>query len=101
VQRRDLTAAQRAIVAARALPIYEEAALKRQQTGKSADGEAGGRGKAKPPGKSSPEVRSREAAGAVFKVSDKSVRQAKALLAEVPDLAGQVARALVKSLLRG
>jgi hypothetical protein len=90
VQRRDLTAAQRAIVAARSLPMFEDAAKARMLSGKSADGEAGGRGRAKPSGSTSQRVSSRESAGIIFKVSDKSVQQAKAVLAEAPDLASQV-----------
>lgn len=93
VQRRDLTSAQRAIVAARAMPLFEEAGLARMKTGKSADGESGGRGKRKdekPSGGSHQRVSSREAASQVFKVGAQSVQQAKALLSEAPDLATQV-----------
>jgi hypothetical protein len=90
VQRRDLTAAQRAIVAARTLPLFEEAARKRQETGVSVDGEAGGRGRKKTSGQNCPEVLSAEQAGKPFKVSATYVKQAKALLADAPDLAVQV-----------
>jgi ParB-like chromosome segregation protein Spo0J len=72
VQRRDLTAAQRAIVAARALEQMPE---RRGRPGKD--------------GKTS-HVLSRDLAASTFKVSDKSVQQAKAVLAEAPDLAAQV-----------
>ena len=75
-QRRDLTAAQRTIVAARTLPHFEE--VKRPGPNNA--------------GKSSPQSgRARDDATAVFKVSDKSVQQAKALLTDAPDLAVQVA----------
>lgn len=77
VQRRDLTAAQRAIAAAKALPQYE--AIHKH-----------GGDRRKQVGKSSPLGRSRDDAAKTFKVSDKSVQQAKALLAEAPDLAEQV-----------
>jgi hypothetical protein len=90
VQRRDLTAAQRAVVAARTLPLFEEAARKRQETGKSVDGEAGGRGRKKTSGQNCPEVLSAEQAGKPFKVSGTYVKQAKALLAEAADLVTQV-----------
>lgn len=75
VQRRDLTAAQRAIVAARAIPMYEEEAKQRQGRRDIRDGQS---------------LKSATAAARVFKVSDKSVQQAKAVLAEAPDLAAQV-----------
>jgi hypothetical protein len=73
VQRRDMTAGQRAIVAARSLPAFEEAARKRQTSGRA---QAEGR-------------RSRDDAARVFKVGKDAVQQAKALLAEAPDLASQ------------
>jgi hypothetical protein len=76
VQRRDLTQAQRAIVAARALPMFEAAGEARKRTGKSVDGEAGGRGRTKPPAGSQPEFRSRSAVGQIFKVNGSSVQQA-------------------------
>jgi hypothetical protein len=93
VQRRDLTAAQRAIVAAPSLPMFEEAAKARMLSGKSADGEAGGRGKKaddKPSARSVQRVSSRESAGVIFKVGVNAIQQTKALLAEAPDLASQV-----------
>lgn len=91
VQRRDLTAAQRAIVAAKSIAPFEEAATKRRLTGKSVDGEAGGRGKKKEPvSGSQTQFRSTVEVGKMFKVHKDSVQQAKALLAESPDLAGQV-----------
>jgi transcriptional regulator with XRE-family HTH domain len=78
VQRRDLTAGQRAVVAARAMPAFEETAKKRMSEGGRV-------------GKSSPTShRARDDAAAMFKVSDKSVQQAKALLSDAPDLAAQV-----------
>jgi hypothetical protein len=76
VQRRDLTAAQRAIVAAKAMERYPQ--------------RWGGDRRSDQAGKSSPLGRKREEAAKEFKVSDKSVEQAKALLAEAPDLAQQV-----------
>jgi hypothetical protein len=74
VQRRDLTAAQRAIVAARALEQMPER-----------------RGRPEKDGKSSHNFGlSRDLVSKTFKVSDKSVQQAKAILIEAPDLAAQV-----------
>ncbi len=76
VQRRDVTAAQRAIVAARALKQFPERR---------------GGDRTKQPGKTSPVApRSREIVAKEFKVSDKSVQQAMALLDEAPDLVTQV-----------
>src|SRR5262245_29231351 len=74
VQRRDLTAAQRAIVAARVLPVFEAEAKKRQTSGKV---QAKGR-------------RAADDAAIIFKVSRPAVQQAKAILIEAPDLAAQV-----------
>jgi hypothetical protein len=79
VQRRDLTAAQRAIVAARALPMFEEAAKKRMAEG--------GKSKSKG-GTDNATHRARDDASKVFKVGVNAVQQAKALLAEAADLAG-------------
>lgn len=79
VQRRDLTQAQRAIVAARALPHFEE----ERATNRGGDTK-------RHSGKTSPNGRARDDVGKVFKVSDKSVQQAKALLTDAPDLATQV-----------
>jgi acetoin utilization deacetylase AcuC-like enzyme len=72
VQRRDLTAAQRAIVAARAMDAMPERRGGNQS------------------GKSTHFGKSRDQMATVFKVSDKSVQQAKAILAEAPDLVMQV-----------
>jgi hypothetical protein len=68
-----VTAAQRAVTAARALPAFEEVAKKRRSHVLPAKG-----------------TTSREDAAAVFKVGKNSVQQAKALLAEAPDLVQQV-----------
>jgi hypothetical protein len=76
VQRRELTAAQRAVVAARVL---------------EANGDTHG-GDRRSSGKSSHLKRGDVAS--VFKVSDKSVQQAKALLADAPDLAEHVEKCL-------
>jgi hypothetical protein len=77
VQRRDLTAGQRAIVAARALDIMPERRGGNQS------------------GKSSHIGKSRDLVAQQFKVSDKSVQQGKAILTEAPDLVEQIeARAL-------
>jgi hypothetical protein len=80
--RRDLTPSQRAIVAARALLIFEEEAKKRQQ---EHGGTAPGKSK-NTPGKSSPECRARQQAARVFKVNDKYIQQAKAILQEAAEL---------------
>jgi len=78
VQRRDLTAAQRAMSAAKALPMFE--ALPRH----------GGDRKSNQAARSVPLGRSRDDAARVFKVGVNAVQQAKAILAEAPDLAAQV-----------
>ncbi len=75
VQRRDMTAGQRAIVAARALPMFE--ALHPE-------------GRPKRGTDSATKGRSRDDASKVFKVGANAVQQAKALLANAPDLAQQV-----------
>ena len=84
VQRRDMTAAQRAIVAARALPEFEKEAKKRMSQG----------GKNKGNGKVVPIRdhlgRSNEQAASVFKVGKNQVSQAKALLNGASDLVEQV-----------
>jgi hypothetical protein len=92
-QRRDLTAAQRAIVAARALPLFEAAGLARKSEG--------GKNKGKTGGNSATPHRSRDDAAKVFKVGPDSVQQAKALLAEAPDLAVQVEGCTLSLALRG
>jgi hypothetical protein len=80
VQRRDLTRAQRAIVAARALPAFEEEALKRKAEG----------GRSKTVLNNGKPRRSAADAATVFKVGRQAVEQAKALLASAQDLAEQV-----------
>jgi ParB-like chromosome segregation protein Spo0J len=77
VQRRDMTAAQRALVAARALPMFEDAADGRKKAGKTI-------------GTNRPKGRARTDAAAVFKVGEKAVQQAKALLTEAADLVEEV-----------
>ncbi len=81
VQRRDMTAAQRAIVAARTMEAIGE------RRGKWDRGES----KSEKSSHSYP-AKSREIVAKQFKVSDKSVQQAKAILAneEDADLASQV-----------
>jgi hypothetical protein len=76
VQRRDLTAGQRAIVAARVLEEMPErrGGDQRKQNGKT----------------SHLAPLSREVVAGKFKVSDKFVQQARALLSDAPDLAEQV-----------
>ena len=76
VQRRDLTAAQRAIVAARAMETMPD--------------RRGGDRKSDQKGKTSPSGRARDVVANEFKVSDKAVQQAKALLSDAPDLVQQV-----------
>lgn len=76
VQRRDLTPAQRALGAARAIGPYAEAAARRMMAGTLATD--GG------PGKASARIAKE------FKVGVNQVEQAKALLAEAPGLATQV-----------
>jgi hypothetical protein len=79
VQRRDLTAGQRAIVAARALPMFEDAADKRKKSGTSVPDRDKGR--------------STKQAATQFKVGWNAVSQAKALLANAADLAERVSLA--------
>jgi hypothetical protein len=68
VQRRDMTAGQRAIVAARALPVFEGAAGKRMKAGKTLGPDrAGGR--------------ARDDVAKVFKVGHNAIQQAKAVVA--------------------
>lgn len=78
VQRRDMTAAQRAITAARALPMFETAADQRKKAGKRL-GTDSAQGR-----------KSRDDAAKVFKVGVNAVQQAKAILTSAPDLASQV-----------
>jgi hypothetical protein len=80
VQRRDLTAGQRAIVAAKSLPMFEEMAKARMAEGGK---RKGGTNNATP-------HRARDDAARVFKVGSNAVQQAKALRADAPDLAEQV-----------
>ena len=83
VQRRDLTAGQRAIVAAKALPMFEEAGHQRKVDGakkKDMNGQC---------------RTSRDDASKVFKVGVNAVQQAKALLSDAPDLADQVSACTV------
>jgi hypothetical protein len=74
---RDLTSAQRAIVAARQLPFFEALAAKRKKAGKtiSPDGAEG---------------QARDQAAKHFRVGKNQVQQAKAILAEASDLVEQV-----------
>jgi hypothetical protein len=76
VQRRDLTAAQRAIVAARAMDKYPQ--------------RWGGDRRSNQAAQSVPLGRARNDAAREFKVGVNAIQQAKALLAEAPDLAAQV-----------
>jgi hypothetical protein len=66
--------------------MFEEMAHKRRLAGASEGGKRKGVEKSFPP----PKHRARDDAAKVFKVNDKWIQQAKALLAEAPDLAGQV-----------
>jgi hypothetical protein len=77
VQRRDLTAGQRAMAAARALPLYEKAAAERAKAGKT-------------PGPDRAGGRSRDGVAAQFKVGHNQVQWAKALLRDAPDLVAGV-----------
>lgn len=79
VQRRHLIAGQAAIVAARSLPMVEEAAKERMAEGGRTKG-----------GEKFPSLLTREDAAKPFQVNDQAVQQAKALPKNVPDLAAQV-----------
>lgn len=81
VQRRDLTAAQRAISAARALPMLEAARAKNR---------GGDRRGKDQPARSVQVGNSRDDASKIFKVGVNAVQQAKAVLQDAPDLAQQV-----------
>jgi hypothetical protein len=74
VQRRDLTAGQRAIVAAKSLSLFESTKKPGPKSGTN----------------SATSGRSREDAARVFKVGVNAIQQAKALLSEAADLAVQV-----------
>jgi hypothetical protein len=76
VQRRDLTAAQRAIVAARAMPTFERLAEQRQTSGKKLT-----KGETR---------RAADDASKAFKVNSTYIFNAKALLAEASELAAHV-----------
>jgi hypothetical protein len=75
VQRRDLTAGQRAIVGARALPMFEATKVN---------------GRPKKGAQTGHHSKSRDDASKVFKVSKNLIQQAKALLTEALDLVTQV-----------
>src|SRR5262245_61096693 len=79
VQRRDLTAGQRAIVAARTLPTF-------QALGNSRMAQQGGRTNV---GLNQASLRSRNEAVTLFKVGKDAIQQAKSPLSEAPDLAAQ------------
>jgi hypothetical protein len=74
VQRRDLTAGQRAIVAAKSLSLFESTKKPGPKSGTN----------------SATSGRSRDDAARVFKVGVNAIQQAKALLSEATDLAAQV-----------
>jgi ParB-like chromosome segregation protein Spo0J len=75
VQRRDLTAGQRAIVAARVLEQMPE-----RRGGDRRNGKVG----------NSPTLKSRSSVAQEFKVNEKAVQQAKVLIEKAPDLAEEV-----------
>jgi hypothetical protein len=96
---RNLTSAQRAMVAARQLPSFQAEARKRQEAAGKAGGKEGGRGRKKenPYG---PKVHkglgtARAQAADHFGVGERQVRQAVDLLDEAPDLASQVAAGIL------
>lgn len=75
VQRRDMTAAQRAIVAARVLEKFPERRGRPEKSGRSVHNNG---------------HKSRDSVAAMFKVGVHSIQQAKAILGEAPDLVEQV-----------
>lgn len=96
--RRHLTASQRATVAVDYLEMLADEAATRQQTGKSADGKAGGRGRKKVPqntGQGSSDRHAGEAADQAAKLlgtNRKYVADAKKLRNQNPELFEQVRR---------
>jgi hypothetical protein len=75
------------MVAARLRPYYEERAKERQESGKSADGEAGGRGRKtlgpkEPKVLTGPKSRASEEAGLALNVSRQSVDRARAVIGQ-------------------
>ena len=108
VRRRNMTPAKRAVAAARALPDFEEDARQRMLTGKSADGEAGGRRRKKTPvtdrdrgsDDETPVTdhdrgfhRAAADVAAIFDVGINSVSQTNTLSHEAPDLLAQIEEA--------
>lgn len=96
VLRRSLTAGQRALIAVRQEPIFAELARKRQlDAGKH--GSEGGRGRKKAnPGAERPaHPKTRDMLAKIHRVNKEAIQQAKALLAESPDLVEQVDQGLL------
>jgi hypothetical protein len=91
LNRRHLTEAQRAVVAAKVLPLLEKAAKERQR----ASGEQHGRGQEKVPANLPEPIggkgEAREHAAKQLNVSPRSVQTAKQLIEKAPDLAEKVA----------
>ena len=92
LRRRHLTASQRGMLAAEALPQFEAAARERQQ----AAGRAHGRGQSNSSGRVRPELsgskRARDDAAKAFEVGARSVAYAKRVRKADPELAGKVLR---------
>lgn len=82
LHRRHLSTAQRAMAAAELKKLLEPEAKERKRAGKSADGKAGGRGKAKNLGENLPQGNSktRDQAAAMLNVSGRSVDHAATVL---------------------
>lgn len=90
-RRRHLNASQLAVVAAQAVPMFEEENRKRQAEGKSSDGAAGGRGRKKPSGQSTRKVSSdaNESTAQAAKATGagtKSTKIATSIMKNAPDV---------------
>lgn len=90
VRRRHLTAAQRAVVAAKAEPMFAEENRKRQADGGAKGGKTAGRGRAKASGQSAPkpkdDTRSTTQAAKAVGAGTKATKQATSVRKNAPDV---------------
>ena len=97
LKRRHLNALQKALVAAKSVPFFEEEAAKRQRTGKSSDGVAGGRGHKKPSGHSAPKVsgKATDQAAKATGAGQKSTKSMVAVAKHAPDIVEAIEAGLI------